>query len=374
MRIPRLKTLRNIALLGAAGTAAAGVGIGLAGFALWRKLGMRGENMSGQVVLITGSSRGLGFAMAQEFAHLGARLVICARQPNELEWARAELERMGAEVLAVRCDVSNREDVQEMVSAAMARYGRIDVLVNNAGIISVGPLETQTIGDFQEALDVMFWGVVYPTLAVLPQMLRRRRGRIANITSIGGKVSVPHLLPYNCAKFAAVGFSEGLRAELAKDGIKVTTVVPGLMRTGSHVNASFKGDNRAEFSWFSVGASNPVTAMSGRRAARKIVNAVRRGRSEIILTPQAQMLAMFHGLFPGITCDMLGVVHRVLPGTGSTVQDRHTGKESESGVSNSLLTALGRKAGEELHQYPERTEAQQRGTGTLGQGHPAPAT
>ncbi|MFB3917110.1 MAG: SDR family NAD(P)-dependent oxidoreductase [Terriglobales bacterium] len=374
MRIPRMKTLRNLALLGAAGTAAAGVGIGLAGFALWRKLGMRGEDVSGQVVLITGSSRGLGLAMAQDFAQLGARLVICARDQRELEWARAELERMGAEVLAVRCDVSSAEDVKGMIEAAVARFGRIDILINNAGIISVGPLATQTLADFQEAMNVMFWGVVYPTLAVLPQMLRRRRGRIANVTSIGGKVSVPHLLPYNCAKFAAVGFSEGLRSELAKDGIKVTTVVPGLMRTGSHVNAFFKGDNRAEFSWFSVSASSPVTAMSGRRAARSIVNAVRRGRSEIILTPQAQLLAAFHGLFPGLTCDILGVVNRILPGTGSTSQERHTGKESESAVSNSLLTKLGRKAGEELHQYPERGEPAQRATGTLGQPRPAPAT
>ena len=107
-------------------------------------------------------------------------------------------------------------------------------MVNNAGMIQVGPLATTTKEDFVTALDVMFWGTLYPTLAVLPQMRARGRGHIVNITSIGDLVSVPHLLPYTCAKFAAVGLSEGLRAELGPVGIRVTTVVPGLMRTGSY--------------------------------------------------------------------------------------------------------------------------------------------
>src|SRR5213078_5332449 len=121
---------------------------------------------------------------------------------------------------------------------------------------------------------VIFWGTLYPTLAVLPQMLERRSGRIVNITSIGGKVSVPHLLPYNCAKFAALGFSEGLRAELAKDGVSVATVIPGLMRTGSVVSAEFKGRTEAEFTWFSALARSPLTSMDVRRAARRILAAM----------------------------------------------------------------------------------------------------
>src|SRR6185369_6660508 len=130
--------------------------------------------------------------------------------------------------------------VAAMVSQVNERLGGIDVLVNNAGIISVGPIESQTIEDFREAMDVMFWGHVNTILAVLPQMQRRRSGWIGNVSSIGGKISVPHLVPYSCAKFASVGLSEGLTAELAKDGINVTTIVPGLMRTGAHINAYFK--------------------------------------------------------------------------------------------------------------------------------------
>jgi short-subunit dehydrogenase len=352
------KHLKRAALLGAIGTAAAGigvgVGVGLAGWALWRKLGMKAADVKDHVVLITGSSRGLGFAMAQEFAKQGARLVICARDERELKIAEERLHAFGTEVLAVRCDVAVHDEVVSMIQQANDRFGRIDILVNNAGIISVGPLESQTLTDFQEAMDVMFWGVVYPTLAVLPQMMRRRGGHIANITSIGGKVAVPHLLPYDCAKFAAVGFSEGLRAEALKDGVKVTTVCPGLMRTGSHLNAEFKGDHRAEYTWFSLGATSPLTAMDAHRAARNIVNAIRRGRAEIILTPQAKLLALFHGVFPGLTSDILGQSNRLMPtavmGEG---QERRKGNESETAVTRSFATELGRRAAAALNQYPE---------------------
>jgi short-subunit dehydrogenase len=290
----RLKTAVGIGAGVTAGMATlAGVGLGLAGWKLYQRL-RSGESMAGRVVLITGSSRGLGLALAEEFAAQGARLVICARDQRELEAARTRLSSLGAEVLAVPCNVSVQDDVQSLLKEATGRFGHLDVLVNNAGVIQVGPLEAQTLTDFQEAMDVMFWGTVYPTLAVLPQMRQRGGGHIANITSIGGKVSVPHLLPYSCAKFAAVGFSEGLRAELARHGIKVTTVVPGLMRTGSHLNAYFKGKNEDEFTWFSLGATLPVASMSARRAARRIVAAIRRNQAELILTPQAKALATIH--------------------------------------------------------------------------------
>ncbi|MFB3815255.1 MAG: SDR family NAD(P)-dependent oxidoreductase [Terriglobales bacterium] len=353
--------LRRLAWFSAAGAAAVGLGVtlvgigaGVAAVSLVRRLGLRREEVRGKVVLITGSSRGLGFALAEEFTRLGARLVICARNPVELELARERLARHGAEVLAVRCDITVQDDVERLVREANARFGRVDILINNAGVIEVGPLQSQTFADFQEAMNVMFWGMVYPTLAVLPQMIARRSGQIANITSIGGKLAVPHLLPYNCAKFAAVGFSEGLHAEVAKDGVTVTTVVPGLMRTGSHVNAFFKGNNRAEYSLFSLGATLPLVSMNARRAAHKIVTAVRSGRSEIILTPQAKLAAMFNGVFPGITSDLMGLLNRMLP--AGEARERHTGKESETAVTQSFITALGRRAAEEFNQFPERHE------------------
>jgi short-subunit dehydrogenase len=346
----RLRTAVGIGAGVTAGMATlAGVGVGLAGWKLYQRV-RAGESLAGKVVLLTGSSRGLGLAMAEEFAAQGARLVICARDQRELEAARARLAAQGAEVLAVTCDVGVQANVEGLVKEATARFGHIDVLVNNAGIIQVGPLESQTLTDFQEAMDVMFWGMVYPTLAVLPQMRQRGSGHIANITSIGGKVSVPHLLPYGCAKFAAVGFSEGLRAELGRHGIKVTTVVPGLMRTGSHLNAYFKGKNQQEFTWFSLGATLPVAAMSARRAARRIVAAVRRGQAEVILSPQAKAMALLHGVAPGMTADLLGVVNRVLPQAEGQARERHLGRESETPVTRSFVTALGRRAARELNQ------------------------
>src|SRR5690606_37780819 len=247
-----------------------------AAYVAWRLVRRRGDDIVGDVVLITGGSRGLGLLLAKEFAARGCRLVICARDEPELARAAHELRAGGAVVMSISCDVSRREQVEEMVQRATERFGRIDTLVNNAGIIQVGPLASMTISDFERAMDVMFWGALYPTLAVLPQMLDRRRGRIVNITSIGGKVAVPHLVPYDAAKFALVGLSQGLRAELKKDGISVTTIVPGLMRTGSPVQARFKGDQEKEFTWFSLASATPLTTISAERAAKRIVEAARR--------------------------------------------------------------------------------------------------
>ncbi|HYY69146.1 MAG TPA: SDR family oxidoreductase [Terriglobales bacterium] len=330
-----------------AGTAAA-LGVALVSRELLRRV--RSTDLKGKVVMITGGSKGLGFAMAQQFARRGGRIVICARNPEPLEQARRELEQQGVEVLAEQCDVTDPRQVERLVAEANRRFGRVDVLVNNAGIITVGPLETQRREDFEEAMNVMFWGAVNPALAVLPQMLERGRGHIVNITSIGGRVSVPHLLPYNCAKFALVGFSEGLRAELAKDGIRVTTVVPGLMRTGSHLNALFKGQHRAEYTWFSLSATSPLTSMSARRAAAAVVRAVARGDSDVVLTPQAKLLALVHGLFPGLTAEVLALANRLLPTAAGAGAERHTGKQSRTRVTDSFLTALGRAPAQKLHQ------------------------
>ncbi len=324
-------------LLLASGGAAA---LALAGYQLIRRISE--QNLSGQVALITGSSRGLGFLLAREFQRQGCRIILCARDQAALDHARGEL---GGDTIAIRCDVTDREQVATLVRQAKSHFGRIDILVNNAGVIQVGPVEKMTIEDFENALRVMFWGVLYPTLEVLPDMLARRSGRIANITSIGGKVAVPHLLPYSCAKFAAVGFSEGLRAELHKDGIRVTTIVPGLMRTGSHLNAWFKGDPEREYAWFSVAASSPGASMSAERAARQIVRAVRRGEAERTLSLPATAMARFHGLFPGLTADLLGLTARLLPKGGSDqlTQGRDVHERAHSRVLTAL-TGLGRAA------------------------------
>ncbi|HZU70850.1 MAG TPA: SDR family oxidoreductase [Ktedonobacteraceae bacterium] len=328
---------------------AAAIGVGKTVVSLRQK--KEEPKLVGQIVLITGGSRGLGLLLSHEFARQGAKIVICARDEQELAQARQQLEERGAEVMAIPCDITDRVQAQNMIQQATEAFGRIDILVNNAGIITVGPLMAQTLEDFREAMDIMFWGMFYTTMAVLPQMLDRKEGRIVNITSIGGKVSVPHLLPYDSAKFAAVGFSEGLRAEMAKEGVKVITIAPGLMRTGSEINAYFKGNNRKEYTWFTVLGSLPVLSMSAEKAAQKIVQATYRGSAEAILGFPAKMLAKFHGLFPGATTGILGLINRFLPGAGPVWGlERHTGKESETPVTQSFITGSTQKAAQEYNQ------------------------
>lgn len=350
-RVQQAKKIAKTAML--VGGITTGLATGLAVQAVNRRRRNRFD-WAGRVVVITGGSRGLGFALADECARLGAAVAICARDEKELVSAKQELEtRYGTEVFQQTCDVTVKDEVDDFIDVVLARFGRIDVLINNAGVISVGPQNVQTLTDYQEAMDVMYWGVVYPTLAVLPYMQSRHEGRIANITSFGGKVSVPHLVPYCAAKFAAVGFSEGMRAELLRDGVKVTTVCPGLMRTGSHLNAYFKGDNRKEFTWFAMGASLPGVSIHAQRAARKIVRAIESGRAELIITPQAKIAAWVHGLFPGVTSDVLGLINRAMPDANDNQQERHLGRESETPTTRSVVTRAGRKAARKFHQITE---------------------
>lgn len=325
------RSLTRAALMVAGGTAA---------FAVGRALLQRREpyDFRGKVVLITGGSRGLGLVMARVLAQQGARLALGARDPEELERVHEEFQPRGVEHLTLTCDVTRAEQVQEMVRQVVEHFGRIDVLINNAGVIQVAPMEMMTHEDYDEALKVHFWGPLYAIEAVLPHMRKARAGRIVNITSIGGKISVPHLLPYCASKFAQVGFSQGLRAELAKDGIVVTTVCPGLMRTGSPRNAMFKGQHRAEYAWFSISDSLPGLSMDARDAAQQVIEACRYGKAEVVLSLPAKFATTFQALFPGLTADLLGVVNRFLPGPQGTKHERFKGSESESSWSPSWLT------------------------------------
>jgi NAD(P)-dependent dehydrogenase (short-subunit alcohol dehydrogenase family) len=323
----------------------------LAGAGLGALLGMRAAlrkrrefDFNGRTILITGGSRGLGLVLARELAREGARLSICARDPRELETARADLAGRGAEVLAFPCDVTDRAQVREWVRVSEERFGGVDVLINNAGVIQVGPMEVMTLADYEEAMRIHFWAPLYTTLAVLPAMRRKRRGRIVNVSSIGGKIGVPHLVPYSASKFALVGLSEGLRAELSKDGIVVTTVCPGLMRTGSPPNALFKGQHRAEYAWFSISDSLPVSTIQAERAARQIIAGCRRGDAEVILSIQAVVAIKFHQLFPELSADLRGLVNRLLPAAGGIGTRRAKGKDSQSELSPSWLTALSDEA------------------------------
>jgi NAD(P)-dependent dehydrogenase (short-subunit alcohol dehydrogenase family) len=320
-------------------------GAGLLLFA--RSQASGGYSYKGKVALITGGSRGLGLLLARHLAAEGASIAICARDEEDLEQAREDIASRGAgDVMAVACDLRDRDDAQRMVREVLARFGRIDVLINNAGIITVGPLEEMTLEDFNDAMESNFWSGVYTTMAALPSMRERRSGRIVNITSIGGKIAVPHLLPYSASKFAFYGFSRGLRSELMKDGIVVTTVVPGLMRTGSPRNANFKGQHQLEHAWFSISDALPGVSMDADRAASQILRATKRGEVEITLTPQARVAVAIDALFPEFSGSLLAAANRMLPMAGGIGQRLVKGKDSQSDASPSVLTTLGDRAAE----------------------------
>lgn len=311
--------------------------------------------LKGRVVVITGGARGLGLVLAQEFARHGARLALLDRESHILDHAAQQLRAKGSEVLTLFCDVQNQDAVNGSIDRITQHYGKIDVLVNNAGVIQVGPLEHMHTADFENALAVHFWGPLYTSLRTIPHMRRQGGGRIVNISSIGGKVATPHLLPYCASKFALVGLSDGLRAELARDNIRVTTVCPGLMRTGSHRNALFKGRHRAEFTWFALASSLPFFSTSARNAARQIVAACRRGDAQLTITPQANLLILAQTLFPEIVAVAMEITNRLLPGpTGASGDKIESGWQNQSRWAPSLLTILGDRAAERYNGNPER--------------------
>jgi short-subunit dehydrogenase len=138
-------------------------------------------------------------------------------------------------------------------------------------------------------------------------------GRIVNIASIGGKIAVPHLAPYVAGKFALTGLSDGTRAELATENIHLTTVAPGMMRTGSHLNARFKGNHAAEFGWFSFSNGLPFLSMSAERAAAKIIAACRRGQPSLTLTFGAQLAIVGNAIAPNLSGSAMKLANRFLP-------------------------------------------------------------
>jgi NAD(P)-dependent dehydrogenase (short-subunit alcohol dehydrogenase family) len=319
-----------------------------------------------KVAVITGGSRGLGLLMARELAAAGARLALLARDPGELDLARRELAALGGHrVLAIPCDVGKEDEVRWAIDAAAERFGRLDILINNAGVIQVGPLDHMTLEDFEEALRVHFWGPLYATMAALPHLRRQETARIVNIASIGGRIAVPHLAPYSASKFALVGLSDGLRAELAKEKIFVTTVCPGLMRTGSHVNARFKGKRDEELAWFAVSDSLPLASMAGRRAARRIVEACRYGEPSLTLTLPARAGEIASVLAPNLTARLMELAVRLLPGpVGEEGDEARPGWQGTSRWVPSLLTRLADRAAVENNEL--RGAAAEYGSGGAG--------
>lgn len=324
---------------------AAAIGVGAALIAWEAARRSRAIEFRDRVVLITGGSRGLGFVLARRLAAEGARIALLARTEDDLESAAAKLREEGADVFTVTCDVGIREQATDAVRHVVEHFGQLDVLINNAGIIQVGPVQNMVYEDFQHAMAVHFWGPLHTMLAAVPHLSAGGKGRIVNISSIGGRVPVPHLAPYTASKFALTGLSEALRAELQRNNILVTTVSPGLMRTGSPPRAGMKGDHEREYTWFAVSDSLPFVSIGAERAAAKIIDACRYGDPDLTITPQAKLAVALHGIAPGFVTRLMTLANWFLPAPVGVEGDRmKEGRESETKWTRSPLTALTRSA------------------------------
>jgi NADP-dependent 3-hydroxy acid dehydrogenase YdfG len=189
------------------------------------------NNIQGKVVVITGASSGLGEATARYLAQQGAAVVLGARRLDRIRALAAELEGAGAQALAVQTDVTSSAQVQALVDAALARFGRVDVMLNNAGLMPHSPLERLKIEDWDRMIDVNIKGVMYGIAAVLPHMAERKSGHIINVSSVAGHKVRPGSTVYSATKHAVRVISEGLRQEVKAHGLRTTIISPGAVDT-----------------------------------------------------------------------------------------------------------------------------------------------
>jgi len=311
----------------------AALGLGCAGFAL---LPTENYSFRNRVAVITGGSRGLGLALAKELVHQGASIAILARDTIELERAKQHLASISsdAKVLAVRCDITQDEELQQAFNQIESHYGRLDLLINNAGSIAVGPFETMGQADFDSQLNLQIHAVIQAVRLAIPAFRRVGSGRIVNISSIGGIIPVPHMSTYCTAKFALAGLSESIASELALDNIKVTTVYPGLMRTGSPIQAVFKGNHEKEYAWFASGDVTPGLSVAANEAAHLILEGVRQGNARVTYPLITKIGIIGHAVLPETYAFIMRSAARFMPKSSVTL--RKTGAESKHWLDRQL--------------------------------------
>ena len=330
---------RKLLLLG---TAALGTGLLVRAVVRQRRY----FDLADKVVLLTGASRGLGLELGRQLCGKGVRIAVCARDEAELREAADDLRKHGcADVFTATCDVTDADQVERFVGQVRDALGPVDVLINNAGIITVGPFETLGQDTFRQAFATHVTGPLNFIRAVLPEMKQRGGGRIVNTASLAGKLPIPHMAAYVASKHALVGLSETIRAELIPHGVYVTVVCPGMVSTGSPWHAKFKGPVEDEFAWFAGIDNLPAVAIQTGAMAAQIIDAMQHGDAELVAPFNAKLAASFHGAFGGVSTELAGLQARLMP-TGGRVgrgDDAVIGREADVGQLPDFLAAEQRR-------------------------------
>lgn len=247
------------------------------------------------VVVITGASRGIGAELARQLAARGARLALAARDTAALDAVAAECRQRGAEVEVLRTDVAVEGDCRQLIEWTVARFGRIDTLVNNAGATMWARVdEIRDLGMLERIMRVNYMGSVYCTAHALPH-LKVSRGRIVGIASLTGLTGVPTRSGYAASKHAMRGFFDSLRIELAGSGVTVTMVYPGFVATGIRENATGP-DGKP----ISIDPLDPAKVMSVTKCARQILVAMNRRSRELVMTPRGRLAQWLKLIAPGL--------------------------------------------------------------------------
>lgn len=249
-------------------------------------------SLQDKVTLITGASSGIGEALAREFHRRGAKLVLAARRLDRLQTLSQELGSTDGRTICVTADVTKEGDLERVVADTIRKFGRLDIVVANAGFGVVGRIERLTVEDYHRQFDTNVYGVIRTVRAALPE-LKRSKGRLGIVGSVNGFLALPGNTPYAMSKYAVRALAEGLRPELAAEGISVTHIAPGFVESEIR-----QVDNKGNLHG---AAKDPVPAwlrMPAKTAARQITSAIASRRRELIVTAHGKVIVFFFRHFP----------------------------------------------------------------------------